>query len=94
MYPYLSEQPSGKGAPVMILPGFGAGDQSTAMQRYYIEPLGSLDEVLQEDAGDRRIDGGPGHGVFPCDLKRCSKQLLELGGLHRVVLDRARHLFT
>lgn len=40
MYPYLSQQPSGNGAPVMILPGFGAGDQSTAMLRYYIERLG------------------------------------------------------
>ena len=56
--------------------------------------LETLDEVLQEDAGDRRIDRGPGHRVFPRNLKRRSKQLLELGGLHRVVLDRARHLFT
>lgn len=40
MYPYLSQQPSGNGAPVMIVPGFGAGDQSTTMLRYYVERLG------------------------------------------------------
>src|SRR6266542_797647 len=40
MYPYLSQQASGEGAPVMILPGFGAGDQSTAILRHYVQRIG------------------------------------------------------
>jgi pimeloyl-ACP methyl ester carboxylesterase len=40
MYPYLSQRPSGEGAPVMVLPGFGAGDESTALLRHYIQRIG------------------------------------------------------
>jgi hypothetical protein len=40
MYSYLSRPPSGAGAPVMILPGFGAGDQSTAILRHYVQHIG------------------------------------------------------
>jgi hypothetical protein len=40
MYPYLSQRPSGEGAPVMVLPGFGAGDESTALLRHYVQRIG------------------------------------------------------
>lgn len=38
--PMLARQPRGAGQPVMVLPGFGAGDPSTAPLRHYLRWLG------------------------------------------------------
>lgn len=38
--PLLARQPRGTGQPVMVLPGFGAGDPSTAPLRHYLRWLG------------------------------------------------------
>ena len=38
--PELARQPRGDGSPVMVLPGYGAGDGSTALIRAYLRGLG------------------------------------------------------
>ncbi len=38
--PRLARQPKGRGQPVLVLPGFGAGDASTAVLRAYVRYLG------------------------------------------------------
>jgi pimeloyl-ACP methyl ester carboxylesterase len=38
--PRLARQPRGQGQPVLVLPGFGAGDASTAVLRAYVRYLG------------------------------------------------------
>lgn len=38
--PQLARQPRGRGEPVLILPGFGAGDVSTLMLKSYLRLLG------------------------------------------------------
>jgi pimeloyl-ACP methyl ester carboxylesterase len=38
--PRLARQPRGRGRPVLVLPGFGAGDASTAVLRAYLRYLG------------------------------------------------------
>ncbi len=38
--PRLARQPRGRGQPVLVLPGFGAGDASTAVLRAYLRFLG------------------------------------------------------
>jgi pimeloyl-ACP methyl ester carboxylesterase len=38
--PRLARQPRGRGQPVLVLPGFGAGDASTAVLRAYVRYLG------------------------------------------------------
>lgn len=38
--PFLSLAPRGDGHPVLVMPGFSAGDQSTAVIRGYLESLG------------------------------------------------------
>lgn len=45
MYPFLNQQPSGKGAPVIIAPGFGAGDQSTAVLRYCVWRITNSEKI-------------------------------------------------
>src|SRR6516162_9640236 len=39
-FPELVWQPRGKGQPVLILPGYGAGDGSTAILKSYLRLLG------------------------------------------------------
>jgi pimeloyl-ACP methyl ester carboxylesterase len=39
-FPQLALQPRGKGQPVLILPGYGAGDGSTAILKAYLRLLG------------------------------------------------------
>jgi len=39
-FPELTRQPRGAGEPVMVLPGYGANDASTAMLRAYVRYLG------------------------------------------------------
>jgi len=39
-FPQLARQPRGKGQPVLILPGYGAGDGSTAILKGYLRFLG------------------------------------------------------
>lgn len=39
-FPDLARQPRGEGRPVLILPGYGAGDASTAMLKGYLRLLG------------------------------------------------------
>ena len=38
--PHLARQPRGRGQPALVLPGFGAGDASTAVLRAYLRYLG------------------------------------------------------
>src|SRR5437870_11320139 len=39
-FPELARQPRGQGQPVLILPGYGAGDGSTAILKSYLRLLG------------------------------------------------------
>src|SRR6266566_9207396 len=39
-FPGLARQPRGHGRPVLILPGYGAGDGSTAILKSYLRLLG------------------------------------------------------
>ena len=39
-FPALARMPRGQGAPVLVLPGFGAGDSSTILLRAYLRLLG------------------------------------------------------
>jgi esterase/lipase len=39
-FPGLARQPRGHGQPVLILPGYGAGDTSTALLKLYLRSLG------------------------------------------------------
>ena len=39
-FPELARQPRGQGHPVLLLPGYGAGDGSTALLRSYLRMLG------------------------------------------------------
>ena len=39
-FPHLARQPRGDGEPVLVLPGYGAGDGSTAVLRAYVRFLG------------------------------------------------------
>jgi len=52
--PDLARQPRGKGEPVMVLPGYGAGDASTLILRSYLRYLGydARGWVLGRNSGD------------------------------------------
>ena len=39
-FPDLARQPRGRGQPVLVLPGYGAGDVSTALLQGYLHLLG------------------------------------------------------
>src|SRR5512132_4041709 len=39
-FPELARQPRGQGQPVLILPGYGAGDGSTVILKSYLRLLG------------------------------------------------------
>jgi hypothetical protein len=39
-FPELARQPRGHGEPILILPGYGAGDGSTALLKVYLRLLG------------------------------------------------------
>ena len=54
--PQLARQPQGKGEPVVVLPGFGAGDMSTLVLRSYLRMLGydARGWTLGRNSGDVR----------------------------------------
>ncbi|MDH3443547.1 MAG: alpha/beta hydrolase [Deltaproteobacteria bacterium] len=65
----LAMQPRGQGQPVMVLPGYGAGDGSTAILKSYLRLLGY------------RVSGwhlGRNKGDVPVLLPRILKRLLSL----------------
>ena len=53
-FPELSRQPRGKGEPVMVLPGYGAGDASTLLLRSYLRYLGydARGWIIGRNSGD------------------------------------------
>ena len=55
-FPQLARQPKGRGEPVLVLPGYGAGDASTAVLQAYIRYLGyrSRGWGLGRNSGDVR----------------------------------------
>jgi pimeloyl-ACP methyl ester carboxylesterase len=54
--PHLARQPRGNGEPVVVLPGYGAGDASTLMLRSYLRLLGydARGWMLGRNTGDVR----------------------------------------
>jgi len=70
-FPELARQPRGAGGPVMVLPGYGANDASTAMLRGYLRWLGH----------DARGWGlGRNHGRVPELLEQVVERLAQLAG--------------
>ena len=64
--PELARQPRGAGEPVLVLPGFGAGDASTLPLRAYVRWLGY------------RVDGwnlGTNRGDVPNLIPRVAEQV-------------------
>ena len=55
-FPHLARQPRGRGEPVLVLPGYGAGDASTLVLRTYLRFLGydARGWNLGRNAGDVR----------------------------------------
>jgi len=53
-FPALARQPRGKGEPVMVLPGYGAGDASTVVLRSYLRFLGydARGWIIGRNSGD------------------------------------------
>jgi pimeloyl-ACP methyl ester carboxylesterase len=73
-FPDLARQPRGQGQPVLILPGYGAGDISTALLRAYLRLLGY------------RVRGwglGRNSGDVPRLLPQVMKRLLKLAHRNR-----------
>src|SRR5215208_986608 len=64
-FPGLARQPRGDGRPVLVLPGYGAGDGSTAILKTYLRLLGYR-------AGGWRLGRNSGDvaGLLPRILKR------------------------
>src|ERR1043166_7076037 len=68
-FPFLARQPRGSGQPVLILPGYGAGDVSTALLQGYLTILGY------------RVRGwgkGRNRGEVPHLLPRVLKRVISL----------------
>ena len=68
-FPVLARQPRGSGQPVLVLPGYGAGDVSTALLQGYLPFLGY------------RVRGwgrGRTHGEVQTLLPRVLKRLMSL----------------
>jgi pimeloyl-ACP methyl ester carboxylesterase len=63
--PLLGAAPQGDGHPVLVLPGFGAGDESTVALRFYLRRLGYWVQGwrLGRNLGLEGSRGHPVHGV-------------------------------
>ena len=70
----LAQQPRGRGEPVLVLPGYGAGDMSTAFLQAYLRFLGYR---------VRGLGRGPNTGNVPELLTRVLKRLLSLSRKNR-----------
>jgi esterase/lipase len=70
----LTQQPRGHGEPVLVLPGYGAGDTSTAPLQAYLRFLGYR---------VRGLGRGPNTGNVPELLTRVFKRLLSLSRKNR-----------
>ncbi|MET0151362.1 MAG: alpha/beta hydrolase [Candidatus Binatia bacterium] len=105
--PLLRAAPQGDGHPVLVLPGFGAGDESTVALRFYLRRLGywvqgwRLGRNLGFHGGGR-IEHGVAQRIADLFGKRGRKISLvgwSLGGVYareiaRAVPDRVRQVIT
>lgn len=72
--PWLDKLPPGDGHPVLVFPGLGASDFSTAPLRSFLHARG-----YSVHAWKQGFNFGPRHGV----LEACRARLLHLGERHR-----------
>jgi pimeloyl-ACP methyl ester carboxylesterase len=72
--PWLNKIPVGDGHPVLVLPGLGASDFSTAPLRNFLRERGYTPYAWKQG-----FNFGPRHGV----LERCRAQVKQLAAHHR-----------
>ena len=79
--PFLSMSPRGDGHPVLVMPGFSAGDQSTAIIRRFLRSLGY-------DASPWGLgrNMGPMMQDLPLRLRQSFESVYEAGGRRKVSL--------
>jgi pimeloyl-ACP methyl ester carboxylesterase len=106
--PLLRAAPQGDGHPVLVLPGFGAGDESTLALRFYLRRLGYWVQgwKLGRNLGLYGKRGHVGHGVaqrieelFGKQRRKISLVGWSLGGVYareiaRAGPDRIRQVIT
>jgi len=71
--PWLSKLPAGDGHPVIVFPGLGASDITTAPLRNFLQERGYTPYPWKQG-----FNFGPRHGV----LDRCREQLHQVSGRH------------
>ena len=79
-FPELAFQPRGHGQPVMVLPGYGAGDGSTALLQGYLRLLG-----YHVRGWGRGRNGGEVPNLMPRVLKRIASLRRKTGQRVRVI---------
>jgi pimeloyl-ACP methyl ester carboxylesterase len=72
--PWLGKLPTGDGHPVIVFPGLGASDITTAPLRNFLQERGYTPYPWKQG-----FNFGPRHGV----LDRCREQLHQVSGRHR-----------
>ena len=106
--PLLGLAPTGDGHPVLVLPGFTAGDESTVVLRFYLRRLGywvhgwRLGRNFGFDGHRGRIDRGLAHRLEELAErhgKRISLVGWSLGGIYareiaRAIPERIRQVIT
>jgi len=79
--PVLAQAPRGDGHPVLVMPGYGGGDRSTAPLRGYLSTLG-----YRAHGWKLGVNRGPGMEDLPAHLVRRLHDVYEATGSRRVSL--------